>query len=109
TAFSFVASVEVIALLGLTPVFADIHPKTFNIDPRDIEHRITPQTKVILPVHLFGQAADMSAIMQLADQYGLYVIEDVAQSLGATYFYKGQNRQAGTMGHIGCTSFFPSK
>lgn len=109
TAFSFVASAEVIALLGLKPVFADIHPDTYNIDARDIEQRITAQTKVILPVHLFGQTADMSAIMQLADKHGLYVIEDVAQSLGATCFYKGKDRQAGTIGHIGCTSFFPSK
>ncbi|MDA3835752.1 MAG: DegT/DnrJ/EryC1/StrS family aminotransferase [Spirochaetales bacterium] len=109
TAFSFVASAEVIALLGLTPVFADINPQTFNIDAGDIEKRITSKTKVILPVHLFGQAADMEAIMQVAGQYGLYVIEDVAQSLGATCYYKGKNRLAGTIGHIGCTSFFPSK
>ena len=109
TAFSFVASAEVIALLGLTPVFADIDPQTFNIDARDIEQRITSRTKVILPVHLFGQAADMEAIMLLAERYDLYVVEDVAQSLGATCFYKGAYRQAGTIGHIGCTSFFPSK
>jgi dTDP-4-amino-4,6-dideoxygalactose transaminase len=109
TAFSFVASAEVIALLGLTPVFADIHPQTFNIDASDVEQRITTKTKVILPVHLFGQPADMEAIMQLADRYGLFVVEDVAQSLGATCYFKGEYRQAGTIGHIGCTSFFPTK
>ncbi len=109
TAFSFVASAEVIALLGLTPVFADIHPQTFNIDAKDVERRITSKTRVILPVHLFGQPAEMEAIMEVADRHGLYVIEDVAQSLGATCFYKGAYQQAGTIGHIGCTSFFPTK
>jgi dTDP-4-amino-4,6-dideoxygalactose transaminase len=109
TAFSFVASAEVIAILGLTPVFADITPSTFNLDVRDVELRITPRTKAILAVHLFGQPADMDAIMQLANGHGLYVIEDVAQSLGATCYYKGDYRHAGTIGHIGCTSFFPSK
>lgn len=109
TAFSFVASAEVIALLGLIPVFADIHPQTFNIDASDVEQRITPKTKVILPVHLFGQPADMEAIMRLADKYGLYVVEDVAQALGATCYYKGEYQRAGTIGHIGCTSFFPTK
>ena len=109
TAFSFVASAEVIALMGLKPVFADIDPLTFNIDPLDIERRLTKRTRVILPVHLFGQAADMSAIMQLAHKYQLYVIEDVAQALGACYNYKGETKHLGTIGHIGCTSFFPTK
>jgi dTDP-4-amino-4,6-dideoxygalactose transaminase len=109
TAFSFVASVEVIALLGLTPVFADIHPQTFNLDASDVEQRITSKTKVLLPVHLFGQPADMEAIMQLAERYGLFVVEDVAQSLGASCYFKGEYRKAGTIGHIGCTSFFPTK
>ena len=109
TAFSFVASAEVIALLGLTPVFADIDSKTYNIDVDDIERRITPKTKVVLPVHLFGQPADMTSIMELANNHGLYVIEDVAQSLGASCMYKGVRYKAGTIGHIGCTSFFPSK
>ena len=109
TAFSFVASAEVIALMGLKPVFADINPLTFNIDPLDIERRLTKRTRVILPVHLFGQAADMSAIMQLAHKYQLYVIEDVAQALGACYNYKGETKHLSTIGHIGCTSFFPTK
>lgn len=109
TAFSFVASAEVIALMGLKPVFADIDPHTFNIDVSKIEHLISPKTKVLLPVHLFGQPVSMQPLMQLAQRHGLYVIEDVAQSLGASCFYEGKMRMAGSIGHIGCTSFFPTK
>ncbi|TCO08416.1 DegT/DnrJ/EryC1/StrS family aminotransferase [Natronoflexus pectinivorans] len=107
--FTFVATAEVIALLGLKPVFVDVEIGTYNIDVSKIAEAITEKTKVILPVHLFGQAASMEAIMNLADEHGLYVVEDVAQSLGAEVDFKGENRQAGTVGHIGCTSFFPSK
>jgi len=108
-AFSFVSPAEVVALLGLQPVFVDVDPHTFNIDPAAVEKAITQKTRVIIPVHLFGQTAPMEPIMQIADANGLYVIEDAAQSLGATCLTGGEERQAGTIGHIGCTSFFPSK
>lgn len=108
--FTFVATVEVIGLLGLTPVFADVKPGTFNIDPEDIRRKITPKTKAIVPVHLFGQSADMEAIMDIAQEHGLYVIEDNCQAIGSDYtFGDGSKRKAGTIGHIGTTSFFPSK
>jgi len=108
--FTFVATVEVIALLGLTPVLVDVYPDTFTIDIDAIEKAITPKTKAIVPVHLFGQAADMEGIMQLADKYNLYVIEDTAQALGADYtFSDGRKEKVGTIGHVGTTSFFPSK
>ncbi|MCB9183304.1 MAG: DegT/DnrJ/EryC1/StrS family aminotransferase [Flavobacteriales bacterium] len=108
--FTFVATVEVIGLLGLTPVFADVKPGTFNIDPEDIRRKITPKTKAIVPVHLFGQSADMEAIMAIAQEHGLYVIEDNCQAIGSDYtFGDGSKRKAGTIGHIGTTSFFPSK
>jgi len=109
SAFSFVASAEVIALLGLKPVFVDADPVTFNISSDLIEAAVTPRTRVVLPVHLFGQAAAMNDIMHVADKYHLYVVEDVAQSLGADYQYRGDRRKLGTIGHIGCTSFFPTK
>lgn len=108
--FTFIATVEVIALLGLKPVLVDIDPHTFNIDASLIERHITPKTKAILPVHLFGQGASMDEIMGIAKKYNLYVIEDAAQCLGAFYTMKsGTKIKLGTMGHIGCTSFFPSK
>jgi len=108
--FTFAATVEVIALLQLTPVLVDVNPKTFNIDPKAIEKAITPKTKAIVPVHLFGQCADMEAITELANKYNLYVIEDNAQAIGATYTYKnGSKEKAGTIGHVAATSFFPSK
>lgn len=108
--FTFVATVEVIGLLGLTPVFADVLPGTFNIDPADIERKITPRTKAIVPVHLFGQSADMAAVMAIAEKHGLYVIEDNCQAIGSDYtFPDGTVKKAGTIGHIGTTSFFPSK
>jgi UDP-2-acetamido-2-deoxy-ribo-hexuluronate aminotransferase len=108
--FTFIATAEVIALLGLTPVFADVDPETFNIVPEDIERRITPRTKAIVPVHLFGQSADMEKIMQIAEKHNLYVIEDNCQAIGADFIYSdGTLKKAGTIGTIGTTSFFPSK
>ena len=108
--FTFVATVEVIGLLGLTPVFADVLPGTFNIDPADIERKITPRTKAIVPVHLFGQTADMAAVMAIAQKHGLYVIEDNCQAVGSDYtFPDGTVKKAGTIGTVGTTSFFPSK
>lgn len=107
--FTFVATVEVVALLGITPVFADVLPGTFNIDPEDIRRKITPRTKAIVPVHLFGQTADMDAIMAIAQEHGLYVIEDNCQAIGGDHSGTGGRRKSGTIGHIGTTSFFPSK
>jgi len=110
TSFTFIATAEVIALLGLTPVLVDVHPGTFNIEPETILKAITPKTKAIVPVHLFGQCADMDAIMDIANTHNLFVIEDACQSIGADYFDKnGNSKKSGTIGHIGCTSFFPSK
>ncbi len=109
TTFSFVATAEVIALLGLKPVFVDVDDRTYNISPKAIESAITEKTKVILPVHLFGQSANMNAIMKIAEKHDLFVIEDAAQALGATYTIDGESKYVGTIGHIGCTSFFPSK
>ena len=109
-AFTYVATAEVIGLLKLTPVMVDVDPATFNMTAAHIEQAITPRTKAIVPVHLFGQCADMEPILKLAKEKGLYVIEDTAQAIGATYtFSDGKQMKAGTMGHIGCTSFFPSK
>lgn len=108
--FTFAATVEVISLLGLTPVLVDVDPKTFNIDLPSIEKVIGPKTKAIIPVHLFGQAADMEEILALANKHNLYVVEDNAQSIGANYtFSDGSKKKTGTLGHIGTTSFFPSK
>jgi UDP-2-acetamido-2-deoxy-ribo-hexuluronate aminotransferase len=105
TPFSFFATAEMTALLGAKPVFVDINPSTYNIQPNLIEAAITPRTKAILPVNLYGQCADFDAINAIAHRYGLPVIEDAAQSLGATY----KGRQSGSLGTLGCTSFFPSK
>ena len=108
--FTFVSSVEVIALLGLTPVLVDVDLNSFNIDPNAIERAITPKTKAIIPVHLFGQVADMDAVMAIAKKYNLYVIEDNAQSIGATYTdINGNTTKTGGIGDVGTTSFFPSK
>jgi len=108
--FTFVATVEVVALLGVVPVFADVLPGTFDLDPADIERKITPKTKAIVPVHLFGQTADMEAIMAIAAKHKLYVIEDNAQAIGGDYtFGNGKRQKSGTIGHIASTSFFPSK
>jgi UDP-2-acetamido-2-deoxy-ribo-hexuluronate aminotransferase len=108
--FTFAATVEVIALLQLTPVLVDVEPDTFNISIEAIRKAITPKTKAIVPVHLFGQAADMEAIMALAAEHNLYVIEDNAQAIGANYKYSdGSKKKAGVIGHVASTSFFPSK
>ncbi len=110
TSFTFIATAEVIALLGLTPVLVDVFPDTFNIDPEAIRNAITDKTKAIVPVHLFGQAANMEEIMQIAEEYHLYVIEDNCQAIGSDYIFSdGKKQKSGTIGHLGCTSFFPSK
>lgn len=108
--FTYVATAEVIGLLNLKPVMVDVDPIYFNITRKNFEQAITSKTKAIVPVHLFGQCADMEPILALAKEYNLYVIEDTAQAIGAVYTFKdGTQKQAGTMGDIGCTSFFPSK
>jgi UDP-2-acetamido-2-deoxy-ribo-hexuluronate aminotransferase len=108
--FTFAATVEVIALLGLTPVLVDVEPDTFNIDVEAIKKAITPKTKAIVPVHLFGQCANMDAIMEIANAHNLFVIEDNAQAIGANYTSSnGTKQKAGTIGHVASTSFFPSK
>lgn len=110
TNFTFIATVEVIALLGLTPILVDVDPKTFNIDIESVKKAITPKTKAIVPVHLFGQCANMEALLQIANDNNLFLVEDTAQGLGAEFtFSNGVKKKAGTMGNIGCTSFFPSK
>ena len=108
--FTFIATVETVALLGLTPVVADVDPRTFLLQPESVEQLITPRTRAVIPVHLFGQTVDMEPLMQIAKKHSLYVIEDAAQALGTRYtFSDGTEKMAGTIGHIGCTSFFPSK
>jgi UDP-2-acetamido-2-deoxy-ribo-hexuluronate aminotransferase len=108
--FTYVATAEVIALLGLKPVLVDVYPDTFDINVEAIEKAITPKTKAIVPVHLFGQCADMERILAVAKKHNLFIIEDTAQAIGADYtFSDGRTAKAGTMGDIGCTSFFPSK
>lgn len=108
--FTFFATAGAIARVGAKPVFVDIDPDTFNIDPSKIEAAITPNTKAIMPVHLFGQMADMDPIMALAKKHRLYVIEDAAQAIGSEYTSQdGKTYRAGSMGDIGCFSFFPSK
>jgi len=105
TPFTFFATAEAISLVGATPVFVDIDPKTFNIDPNLIPAAITPRTKAILPVHLYGRPAEMDAILAIAEEHGLKVLEDCAQAFGAAY----QGKKVGTLGHAGAFSFFPSK
>jgi UDP-2-acetamido-2-deoxy-ribo-hexuluronate aminotransferase len=108
--FTYIATTEVIALLGLTPVFVEVDPQTFCIDPTAIEAAITPKTKAIVPVHLYGQAANMNAVMDIAQKHNLFVIEDNAQAIGSDYHLtNGKKVKTGTIGDIGCTSFFPSK
>jgi dTDP-4-amino-4,6-dideoxygalactose transaminase len=108
--FTFAATVEVIALLKLIPVLVDVEMDTFNMDIDALKKAITPKTKAIVPVHLFGQCANMEAILEVAKEYNLYVIEDTAQAIGADYTFKdGTTKKAGTIGNIGTTSFFPSK
>lgn len=107
---TYVATAEVIALLGLKPVFTEVDMLTFNLDVKQIEEKITERTFAIVPVHLYGQCADMEPILSIAKEHNIHVIEDVAQALGAIYtFSDGRKLRAGTMGTIGCTSFFPSK
>jgi dTDP-4-amino-4,6-dideoxygalactose transaminase len=108
--FTFAATVEVIALLKLTPVLVDVDEKTFNIDIDALKKAITPKTKAIVPVHLFGQVANMDAILEIAKEHNLFIIEDNAQAIGADYKFKdGTKQKAGTIGNVGTTSFFPSK
>lgn len=110
TNFTFIATVEVVALLGLKLVIVDPDPGTFNISVEAVKKAITPRTKVIVPVHLFGQCADMESLMELARAHNLFIIEDAAQATGADYhFHDGTSKKAGTIGNIGTTSFFPSK
>lgn len=105
TSYTFFATAGAIARLGAKPVFVDIDPHTYNIDPTQIENRINDRTRAIIPVHLYGQVAEMTPIMDLARQHNLIVIEDAAQAIGAEYY----SRRAGSIGHMGCFSFFPSK
>jgi UDP-2-acetamido-2-deoxy-ribo-hexuluronate aminotransferase len=110
TPFTFIATVEAIAILGLKPVFVDACGRCFNIDTSQIEKNITGKTRVILPVHLYGQCSNMDAIMEIATRHNLFVVEDAAQALGSEYTFADRKvKKAGTMGTIGCTSFFPSK
>ncbi len=110
TGFTFIATVEVVELLGLKLVLADVDPSTYNIDIPSVEKAITPRTKAIVPVHLFGQCAPMEPLMTLAERHGISVVEDTAQATGATYSFSDSTaKKAGTIGIIGCTSFFPSK
>jgi dTDP-4-amino-4,6-dideoxygalactose transaminase len=109
-AFTYVATAEAIALLQLVPVMVDVEPGTFNIAPAEIEKAITAKTRAIVPVHLYGQSANMQPIMEIAEKHSLFVIEDNAQALGAEYiFANGKSQKTGTIGHIGCNSFFPTK
>lgn len=108
--FTYIATVEVAALLGIVPVFVEVDPKTFCIDPQVIEKAITPKTKAIVPVHLYGHPADMETIMRTARKHNLYVIEDNAQAIGSDIIFSdGTSKKTGSIGHIGCTSFYPSK
>ena len=107
--FTYVATTEVIALLGLRPIFVDVDKDTFCIDTEQIKAVITDKTKAIVPVHLYGQSANMEAVMEIANEYNLTVIEDNAQAIGSDYHFSKGDQKTGTIGHIGCTSFFPSK
>jgi UDP-2-acetamido-2-deoxy-ribo-hexuluronate aminotransferase len=110
TDFTFISTIEVVALLGLKPVIVDPEPGTFNISIKAVQKAITSKTKAIVPVHLFGQCADMESLLVLAKKHDLFIIEDAAQATGADYLFKnGTTKKAGTIGHIGTTSFFPSK
>ena len=109
TAFTFIATVEVIGLLDLKPVLVDVDPNTYTIIPEQVEAAVTPKTKAIIPVHLFGQGADMKSIKEIAGKHNLFIVEDGAQCLGADYNTEAGKQKLGTIGNIGCTSFFPSK
>jgi dTDP-4-amino-4,6-dideoxygalactose transaminase len=103
--FTFIATADCVSLLGATPVFAEIDPQTFNLDPEDVTRQITRRTKAIVPVHLYGQSADMDPLVELARKHQLKLVEDCAQAIGATY----HDRSVGSIGDVGCFSFFPSK
>jgi dTDP-4-amino-4,6-dideoxygalactose transaminase len=108
--FTYIATTEVVALLRLKPVFVDVDPKTFCLDPKAVEAAITSKTKLIVPVHLYGHSAPMAEILEIAQKHNLYVVEDNAQAIGSDYFFPGGKKvKTGSMGHVGCTSFFPSK
>lgn len=108
--FTFIATTEVVALLGLKPIFIDVEKDSFCIDPKKLEAAITPNTKAIVPVHLYGQAANMDEVMAIANKHGIAVIEDNAQAIGSDYNNAdGSTQKVGSIGHVGCTSFFPSK
>ena len=108
--FTYISTVEVAALLNIKPIFVEVNKQTFCLDPEAIEKAITPKTKAIIPVHLYGHAADMEKIMAIATKHNLFVIEDNAQGIGCTYTFRdGTSKKTGTIGHIGCTSFYPSK
>ncbi|MEN8250364.1 MAG: DegT/DnrJ/EryC1/StrS family aminotransferase [Bacteroidota bacterium] len=110
TPFTFISTVETAVLMGLKPVFVDVEPETYNIDVLKIEQAITTKTKAIIPVHLYGQSANMEEIMTIAKEHNLFVVEDACQALGTDYIFSdGMNQKAGTIGHVGCNSFFPSK
>jgi UDP-2-acetamido-2-deoxy-ribo-hexuluronate aminotransferase len=109
-AFTYVATIEAIALLGLIPIMVDVDRNSFNVSIQEIEKAITPKSKAIVPVHLYGQSANMEPIMQLSKNYGLFIVEDNAQALGAEYiFSNGKVQKTGSIGHINCNSFFPTK
>lgn len=109
-AFTYVATAEVIGLLGLKPIMVDVNPDSFCIDVDTLEKFVTPKTKAIVPVHLYGQSADMEKLLKFAEKHRLYVVEDNAQAIGSDYYFSdGSTQKTGTIGHIGCTSFFPSK
>lgn len=108
--FTYIATVEVMALLKLKPVFVDVDPRTFCLDVSQIEKLITPRTKAIVPIHLYGQSADMEPLLEIAQKYQLAVIEDNAQAIGSDYYFRnGTRKKTGSMGTIGCTSFYPTK
>ena len=107
--FTYAATAEVVCLLGLTPVFVDVNDASFNMDINKVEEAITPRTKVIMVVHLFGQSAEMGAIKQIAKKHSLRIVEDNAQAIGCAYISDGHSQKTGAIGDIGCTSFFPSK
>ncbi|MBN1821374.1 MAG: DegT/DnrJ/EryC1/StrS family aminotransferase [Prolixibacteraceae bacterium] len=110
TPFTFIATAEVLALLDLKPVFVDVSSDTFNLDVTKVKQAITEKTKVVLPVHLYGQCTNLEPLLNIVEEYNLFLVEDAAQALGTEYIFKeGMQKSAGTIGHVGCTSFFPSK
>lgn len=109
-AFTYVATAEVIALLRLKPIMVDVDPNTFNITAAIVKVALSPKTKAVVPVHLFGQSVDMQPLIELSEKHGFYLVEDNAQAIGADYIFdNGRRQKTGTLGHVGCTSFYPSK